>query len=36
MEALARAIEDGGVRLWGLQGEIERIQREINALHSIL
>ena len=35
MEALARSIEDGGVRLWGLQGEIDRIQREINALGAV-
>ena len=35
MEALARSIEEGGVRLWGLQGEIDRIQREINALGAV-
>jgi chromosome segregation protein len=30
LEALARSIDEGGVKLWGLQGEIDRIQREIN------
>jgi chromosome segregation protein len=35
LEALARSIEEGGVRLWGLQGEIDRIQREINALGAV-
>ncbi|MFN9281192.1 MAG: chromosome segregation protein SMC [Betaproteobacteria bacterium] len=35
LEALARSIEEGGVRLWGLQGEIDRIQREVNALGAV-
>ena len=34
-EALARTIEDGGVKLWGLQTEIDRIQKEINALGAV-
>jgi chromosome segregation protein len=33
--ALAQSIEDGGVKLWGLQTEIDRIQREINALGAV-
>ena len=32
LEAVAKSIEDGEVRLYGLQGEIDRIAREINAL----
>jgi chromosome segregation protein len=35
LEALARSIEEGAVRLWGLQGEIDRIQREIAALGAV-
>jgi len=35
MDALAKSVADGAVRLWGLQGEIERIQREINALGAV-
>jgi chromosome segregation protein len=35
LELLARTIEDGGVRLWGLQGEIDRVQREIAALGAV-
>ena len=35
LEALARSIEDGGVKLWGLQGEIDRIQREIAGLGAV-
>jgi chromosome segregation protein len=35
MDALARSIEEGGVRLWGLQGEIDRIQREVTALGAV-
>ncbi|HMR72246.1 MAG TPA: chromosome segregation protein SMC, partial [Rubrivivax sp.] len=35
LEALARSIEDGGVKLWGLQGEIDRINREIAALGAV-
>ena len=35
LEALGRSIEDGGVKLWGLQSEIDRIQREIAALGAV-
>ncbi|MEW6707703.1 MAG: chromosome segregation protein SMC [Pseudomonadota bacterium] len=35
LEALARSIEEGGVKLWGLQGEIDRINREIAALGAV-
>jgi chromosome segregation protein len=35
IEALAQSIEDGGVRLQGLQSEIDRINREINALGAV-
>jgi len=35
LEALAKSIEDGGVKLWGLQGEIDRIGKEINALGAV-
>ena len=35
LEALARSIEAGGVKLWGLQAEIDRIQREIAALGAV-
>src|SRR5574337_1023193 len=35
VDALAAAIERDGVRLWGLQGEIERIQREVQALGAV-
>ncbi|HEY9027720.1 MAG TPA: chromosome segregation protein SMC, partial [Burkholderiaceae bacterium] len=35
LEALARGIEDGGVKLHGLQTEIDRIGREINALGAV-
>ena len=35
LEALARGIEEGGVRLYGLQGEIDRIQRDIAALGAV-
>ncbi|MDP1901685.1 MAG: chromosome segregation protein SMC [Rubrivivax sp.] len=34
-EALAKSIEDGAVKLWGLQTEIDRIGREINALGAV-
>ena len=34
-EALAAGIEQGGVRLVGLQSEIDRINREINALGAV-
>ena len=33
--ALAGGIEAGGVKLWGLQGEIDRINREIAALGAV-
>lgn len=35
LEALAAAIEQDGVKLHGLQTEIDRIQREINALGAV-
>jgi chromosome segregation protein len=35
LAALAQGIEEGGVRLYGLQGEIDRIQREIAALGAV-
>ena len=35
LQVLAQSIEDGGVKLWGLQTEIDRIQREINALGAV-
>ena len=35
LQALAAGIESGGVKLWGLQGEIDRIQREITALGAV-
>jgi chromosome segregation protein len=35
MEALAQSIEAGGVKLYGLQTEIDRIQKEINALGAV-
>jgi chromosome segregation protein len=35
MEALAKNIEDGKVKLAGLQGEIDRINRDINALGAV-
>ncbi|WP_425259886.1 chromosome segregation protein SMC [Rubrivivax sp. RP6-9] len=35
LEALTRTIEDGNVKLWGLQTEIDRIQRDINALGAV-
>jgi chromosome segregation protein len=35
LEALARSIEEGGVKLHGLQSEIDRINREINALGAV-
>ena len=35
LEALARSIDEGGVRLQGLQGEIDRIQRELAALGAV-
>ncbi|TAK80003.1 MAG: chromosome segregation protein SMC [Aquabacterium sp.] len=35
VEALGKSIEEGGVKLYGLQTEIDRIQREINALGAV-
>ncbi|NBT10258.1 MAG: chromosome segregation protein SMC [Betaproteobacteria bacterium] len=35
LEQLAAGIESGGVKLWGLQGEIDRINREIQALGAV-
>lgn len=35
LEALARSIEEGGVKLYGLQGEIDRINREVSALGAV-
>ncbi|MCC9597401.1 chromosome segregation protein SMC [Rubrivivax sp. JA1055] len=35
LEALATGIEQGGVKLWGLQTEIDRINREIAALGAV-
>ncbi len=35
LDALGRGIEAGGVRLAGLQGEIDRIQREVEALGAV-
>jgi chromosome segregation protein len=35
LAAVARTIEKGGVKLWGLQTEIDRINREINALGAV-
>jgi chromosome segregation protein len=35
LEALARTVEEGGVKLWGLQGEIDRIGKEINGLGAV-
>jgi chromosome segregation protein len=35
LEALVKSIEDGNVKLWGLQTEIDRIQKEINALGAV-
>jgi chromosome segregation protein len=34
-EALAQGIESGGVKLWGLQTEIDRINKEIAALGAV-
>jgi chromosome segregation protein len=34
-EALAMTIEDGGVKLWGLQTEIDRIHKDIDALGAV-
>jgi chromosome segregation protein len=35
LDALARSIEEGAVKLWGLQTEIDRIQKDIAALGAV-
>jgi chromosome segregation protein len=35
LETLAQGIEQGGVKLWGLQGEVERLNRELAALGAV-
>ncbi len=35
LEALAQGIEQDGVKLWGLQGEIDRLNRELAALGAV-
>jgi chromosome segregation protein len=35
LEALSKNIEEGSVKLWGLQTEIDRIQKEINGLGAV-
>jgi chromosome segregation protein len=35
LEALAKNIEENSVKLWGLQGEIDRINREVAALGAV-
>jgi chromosome segregation protein len=35
LEAVARSVQEGNVRLAGLQGEIDRLQREITALGAV-
>jgi len=35
MEALGKGIQENGVKLYGLQGEIDRINRDINALGAV-
>ena len=35
LEAVAASIVEGGVKLWGLQGEIDRLQRDINSLGAV-
>ena len=35
LDVLSRGIEEGGVKLWGLQSEIDRIQREVAALGAV-
>ena len=32
---MGKGVDEGGVKLWGLQGEIDRIQRDINALGAV-
>jgi chromosome segregation protein len=35
LQLLAQGIEQGGVKLWGLQGEIDRLNRELAALGAV-
>jgi chromosome segregation protein len=35
LELLGRRIEEDGIKLWGLQGEIDRIQRDLNGLGAV-
>ncbi len=35
LEILGQRIEADGVKLWGLQGEIDRVQRELNGLGAV-
>jgi chromosome segregation protein len=35
LAVLAQGVQDGGVKLYGLQSEIDRIQREVNALGAV-
>ena len=35
LDALAKGVDDGAVKLWGLQTEIDRITRDINALGAV-
>ncbi|MEN9631225.1 MAG: hypothetical protein RJA10_4453 [Pseudomonadota bacterium] len=35
LDALAKSVEEGGVKLWGLQTEIDRIQKDIAALGAV-
>ncbi|MEO7855345.1 MAG: chromosome segregation protein SMC, partial [Rubrivivax sp.] len=35
LPALGEGIEQGGVKLWGLQGEVERLNREVTALGAV-
>ncbi|AKJ29268.1 chromosome segregation protein SMC [Caldimonas brevitalea] len=35
LEAIAKSVEEGSVKLYGLQGEIDRINREITALGAV-
>jgi chromosome segregation protein len=35
LEALAKNVQDDGVKLWGLQGEIDRINRDVAALGAV-
>ena len=35
LEALSTSIEQGSVKLWGLQTEIDRIQKDLNALGAV-